>query len=114
MEDIKWLSDAELLKRIGNKIKEWRLEADLTQQRTAELGRMSLITFQNIERGKGGSFANYLRILRVLDRLDVLDIFIKEKELSPIEFQKFEQGLRQKQRASRKNHAADTDNTPVW
>lgn len=114
MEDIKWLSDAELLKRIGNKIKEWRLEADLTQQRTAELGRMSLITFQNIEYGKGGSLANYLRVFRILDRLDTLAVFLKEKEISPIEFQKFEQGLRQKQRASRKNHAADTDNTPVW
>ena len=114
MEDIKWLSDTGLLKRIGEKIKEWRLESDLTQQRTAELCRMSLITFQNIEHGKGGSFVNYLRVLRVLYRLDILNVFIREKEISPIEFQKFEQGLKPKQRASRKSHAADTDNTPVW
>jgi len=114
MEDIKWLSDSEILKHIGLKIREWRLEENLSQQTVAKRAKMALITFQNIEHGKGGSFVNHIRVLRVLDHLDALSIFLQPKQISPIEFQRFEQGLKERQRARKKNHAADIDSTPVW
>ena len=114
MEDAKWLSDAELLSRIGAKIKEWRLESNLSQQTIAERAQLSLITFQHIEHGKGGSAANYLRVLRVLDRLDALAPFLEERHIPPIEYQKFVQGLKQRKRATKKDYAANEDSAPVW
>jgi len=102
MEEIQWLSDRMILDGIGKKLKEWRLEMNLSQTDMAEKTGISLTTYLNFEHGKGGSMSNFLRILRILNRLDSLDVFFQERPMSPILAQKIERGMRLRQRASKK------------
>ena len=102
MEEIQWLSDRMILDGIGKKLKEWRLEMNLSQTDMAEKTGISLTTYLNVEHGKGGSMSNFLRILRILNRLDSLDVFFQERPMSPILAQKIERGMRLRQRASKK------------
>lgn len=102
MEEIQWLSDRMILEGIGKKLKEWRLEMNLSQTDMAEKTGISLTTYLNFEHGKGGSMSNFLRILRILNRLDSLDVFFQERPMSPILAQKIERGMRLRQRASKK------------
>lgn len=116
MENIEWLSDLSILETIGKKIKEWRLQQNLTQLSIAEKARVSLSTVQSIERGKSVSMENFIRILRILGYLNALYIFMEEKRLSPIEYLKLEKGMKQRKRASKiggKNDR-DIDSENVW
>ena len=101
MEDIQWLSDKMILEGIGKKLKEWRLEMDLSQAEMASKTDLSLTTYLHFEHGKGGSMANFLRVLRVLGRLDSLETFFQERPISPILAQKIERGMKLRQRATR-------------
>ena len=102
MEEIQWLSDRMILDGIGKKLKEWRLEMNLSQTDMAGKTGISLTTYLNFEHGKGGSMSNFLRILRILNRLDSLDVFFQARPMSPILAQKIERGMRLRQRASKK------------
>ena len=101
MEDIQWLSDKMILEGIGKKLKEWRLEMDLSQAEMASKTELSLATYLHFEHGKGGSMSNFLRVLRVLGRLDSLEAFFQERPISPILAQKIERGMKLRQRATR-------------
>ena len=116
MENIEWLNDASILQSIGNKVKEWRLEQDLSQRDAAIKAGVALSTVQSIEYGKSISLENLIRILRILGRLDILNIFLEPKEISPLQYQKFQQGLKHRERASknRKHHDTGTDGQAVW
>ena len=115
MDDIKWMADSDILKAIGEHIKEWRLEMTLSQVHLANKTQLSIATIYQIESGKGTSLQNLIKVLRILDRLDALSQFLQEKEISPLEFQKLEAGMKHRKRAS-KTKSNDTDNngTPLW
>lgn len=103
MTDPTWLSDNQILQKIGEKIKEWRLENNLSQAEVAKQTGLALITYQKFEYGKAGSLKNFLRILRILGRLDLIAPFVQERELSPIQYHEFEKTLKFPQRASKKH-----------
>ena len=102
MDNIQWLSDRMILSGIGKKLKEWRLEMNLSQIDVAEQTELSLTTYLNFEHGKGGSMSNFMRVLRILNRLDSLEVFFQERPMSPILAQKIERGMKLRQRASKK------------
>ena len=103
MTDPTWLSDNQILQKIGEKIKEWRLENNLSQAEVAKQTGLALITYQKFEYGKAGSLKNFLRILRILGRLDLIAPFVQERELSPIQYHEFEKTLKFPQRASKRH-----------
>ena len=115
MDDIKWMTDSAILDKIGEHIKEWRLEMNFSQVHLANKTQLSIPTIYQIESGKGTSLQNLIKVLRILDRLDALSQFLQEKEISPLEFQKLESGIKQRKRAS-KSKSNDTGNngTPLW
>lgn len=116
MENIQGLSDTQIVIIIGKKLREWRLEADMSQAELANKAALSLYTVRSIEGGKKVTFSSFLKILRILGRLDSLAVFAEERHLSPIEYQKLEAGLKEKKRASKKtkNYVKDTDSKPIW
>lgn len=115
MEDVKWMTDRAILKRIGEQIKTWRLEMNLSQVHLANKTLLSLATIYQIENGKGTSMLNLIKVLRILDRLDALSQFLQEKELSPLEYQKLESGIKIRKRASKaKKDDTDNNSTPLW
>lgn len=86
MENIYIISDAQIVKRIGNKIKAVRLKRNITQQSLAEASAISLSSLKKIENGKIGTFDSLLRILRTLGMLESISALFEEEQMSPSEY----------------------------
>lgn len=86
MMDIYSLSDTQLRKRIGEKLKAIRLKRNITQQSIAEESSISLSSVKKVENGEIGSFDTLLRMLRTLGMLESISELIEEEELSPNEY----------------------------
>lgn len=86
MNDIYTLSDTQLSKRIGEKLKAIRLKRNITQQSLAEASSISLSSVKKVENGAIGSFDTLLRILRTLGMLDSISTLFEEEQLSPSEY----------------------------
>ena len=86
MDDIYTLSDTQLGKRIGEKLKAIRLKRNITQQSLAEASSISLSSVKKVENGEIGSFDTLLRILRTLGMLESISALFEEDELSPSEY----------------------------
>ena len=86
MEDFYTLSDAQLVKRIGNKIKSVRLKRNITQQSLAEASSISVSSLKKIESGEIGTFDSLLRVLRTLGMLESISTLFEEEQMSPSEY----------------------------
>ena len=86
MGDIYTLSDTQLGKRIGEKLKAIRLKRNITQQSLAEAASISLSSVKKVENGEIGSFDTLLRILRTLGMLESISQLFEEEHLSPSEY----------------------------
>ena len=85
MDDIYSLSDIQIQKKIGEKLKAVRLKQNITQDSLAELSSISRSSVQKIESGEIRSFDVFLRILRTLGMLDELTRLCEEEQMSPNE-----------------------------
>lgn len=103
MDDIYMLSDVQLEKRIGEKIKHIRLKRNITQQSLAEAASISLSSLKKIEAGEVGTFNSLLRVLRTLGMLETIFGLFEEERMSPNEYYKFvnETNKHMRKRASR-------------
>ncbi len=86
MDDIYTLSDAQIQKRIGEKIKAARLKQNITQDSLAESSSISRSSVQKVEAGEIKSFDTFLRILRTLGMLNDISRLCEEEQLSPSEY----------------------------
>lgn len=86
MEDIYALSDTQIQKKIGEKLKAVRLKQNITQDSLAESSSISRSSVQKIEAGELGSFDTLLRVLRTLGMLDELHHLCEEEQMSPNEY----------------------------
>lgn len=86
MDDVYALSDAQIEKRIGEKIKAIRLRQNITQDSLARFSSLSLSSVKKVEAGKIGSFDTLLRILRSLGMLDQISHLCEEEQMSPSEY----------------------------
>ena len=58
---------AEILKGIGERMRERRLILNLSQQEAAERSGISVVTLQNLEKGKGSSLWALVSLCRTYD-----------------------------------------------
>ena len=94
------MTDVGILRELGSRIRDKRLNSNITQNSLAAKAGVYLKVIQNIEYGKTATITGFLRVLRALKSLDYLDDFIpKTGLLSPLEIMKFQR--RRRQRASR-------------
>ena len=103
MSGPEWMSDKVLLGNIGKKVREWRLEANISQAALAENAQVSLSTVAALESGKNISMNGLVRILRMLGKLDALLPFLEEKQISPIEYERLQARKKTRKRASKNN-----------
>ena len=89
MDDIYFLTDLDIVKRIGANLKSMRLRQNITQSNLAESAGVSLSTLKKIESGDICSFDSFLRMLRTLRKLDVLQPLVEEEQLTPNEYWEF-------------------------
>lgn len=98
MENVYMLTDGEICRRIGARLKRLRLRQNYTQQSLAEEAQVSVSTLKKIEGGTISSFDALMRVLRILGELDKLAPLIYEEELSPNEYYELVENAKKKQR----------------
>lgn len=96
------LTDKELMSRMGNRLKEIRIEKNISQTELAKKTGMHRNSISLIEQGNSFSTESLIKILRALEALDKIEFFFgkKEHKLSPLEV--FEREKNAKKRASKK------------
>ena len=81
-------NNSALAERIGEKIKELRIEVNMTQHELETAVGVSISTLKQAEKGANISLLKLIQILRALRLLDLLDPFFAPKPVSPIELAK--------------------------
>lgn len=105
------LSDAAIMREVGEFIKTKRINKDLTQDQLAEQAAVSRSTLSLMERGEGTNIANLLKVLRILDALYVFEQFRVVTSISPLQLAKEDE--KRRKRASRDNKPNDK-NSEGW
>jgi transcriptional regulator with XRE-family HTH domain len=92
------LTDTALIEGLGGKLRELRIEANMTQAELAEDAGVGISTIREAEKGSNISLAKLVRILRALRRLDVLEPFFAPKPVSPIAMAKAQGAIKPRKR----------------
>ena len=103
MNDPYLISDRALLKVIGQKVKQLRLGANMSQKVLAERSGLSEFSISQIENGKNTSILSLLTILRALNQLDMFNRFFQEEPMSPIAYAEIMRKSRKPQRVRKPN-----------
>ena len=105
-------SDSAVLKEIGNRIAQYRLNQDKTQAALAQEAGVSNRTITRVENGNSIQASSLIRILRALKLIENLDGLIPEPVASPVQQLKM-QG-KQRKRASSKLERPYKEGTWSW
>jgi len=93
------MTDEEILRELGCRLREYRLQQDLTAETVAERAGLSASTVLNAEGGRNPTMETLVRILRVLGRLEGLEAFLPAPTVSPMELLR-RRKAKKRQRAS--------------
>jgi transcriptional regulator with XRE-family HTH domain len=105
-------SDEAVLKEIGRRIAQYRLNQNKTQVLLAQEAGVSHRTQVRIERGQSVQATSLIRVLRALQLLENLEALIPAPAISPIQQVKM-QG-KQRQRASTKSRQQRQNQERIW
>ena len=114
MNDPYLVSDRALLKVIGQKMKQLRLGANISQKTLAERCGLSDFSISQIENGKNTSVLSLLMVLRALNELDMFDRFFQEEPMSPIAYAEVMRKSRKPQRVRKSNTTITTKPESEW
>ncbi len=90
-----------LAERLGQRLKQARLNANLTQTEIAEHAGLSRKVVMNAEKGKG-QLLSFIAIMMALNLEQHLDNFLPPQDISPLQLAKLKG--KQRQRASSQQH----------
>lgn len=79
------LSEIQLMQELGKRLREIRLNKNITQQEIGEKIGKDRFEMSKIEHGKPISLNSFLRILRALEKLEDLEQAIQYPPISPRE-----------------------------
>ncbi|VAX05080.1 hypothetical protein MNBD_ALPHA03-118 [hydrothermal vent metagenome] len=79
------LSDEALLRQLGERLLQHRLNRNITQRALAKEAGVSVRTINRVERGHSTQLSNFIRLLRHLGLLDNMNALVPEPALSPIQ-----------------------------
>ena len=77
-----------IMRQIGSKLKELRIEKNMKQAELADASGVSVFTISFVENGKTTSLLTIVQLLRALGHLDYFDSFFQEETISPIAYAK--------------------------
>jgi transcriptional regulator with XRE-family HTH domain len=100
-----FLSDPEIIRRIGKKIKTVRLNSNITREELQRITGVHKKTIGDAEAGKNVTLATFIAILRGLEMLDQLDELLREECVSPVMMAKYRGKVPQRARAASDKHA---------
>lgn len=99
-----------IAEELGERLKQARLNADMTQTEVAERAGVSRKAVLNAEKGKS-QLEIFVAILSALNLTSQLDNFLPMQEVSPIQLSKLKG--RKRQRASRQRKTSEQE-SPEW
>ena len=102
------LTNDAIMRQIGLKLKELRIEKNMKQKELSDASGVSLFTISAVENGKTTSMLTIIQLLRALEHLDYLDRFFQEQAISPIAYSKLLQNNKRRERV--KTSAKETTN----
>jgi putative transcriptional regulator len=105
------LSPSAVAQALGERLKQARLNADLTQAEVAAQAGLSRKVVHGAESGKV-TLENMIAIMSALNLVDQLDLFLPHQKISPIQLAKL-QG-RKRQRASGSRTLGSAEEKPEW
>ncbi|MGI8583948.1 MAG: helix-turn-helix transcriptional regulator [Chitinophagaceae bacterium] len=105
------MSDPAILKEIGQKLKAFRLQKNITQEEMAQKIGLNRVTIGEIEKGRPSSLLTFIQILRGLEKLEMLNNITPVPTISPIQMVKLQNKSRQ--RAS-PPHASQPKKKSTW
>ncbi len=107
---MKGMTATALAEEIGGRLKQARLNQDLTQSEVAELAGVARKTVLNAEKGKV-QLGIMIAILMALDLTEQIDLFLPKQEISPLQLAKLRGKKRQRASGQRSNK---DEGTPEW
>lgn len=107
------MSPLAIAKELGNRLKQARLRANLTQSEVASRSGLGRRTILNAEKGKV-QLENLVAILVAIDMADQLNMFLPVQEISPLQLAKLKGQQRQRASRSRKENILKKEDKPAW
>ena len=98
------MSDAAIIKEIGKRLKQIRLNQNLSQEKLSLLSGIDRITISRMESGRPVTSLTLIQILRALNKLEILNAFRQEPEISPIKLLKLQEQQRKKASSKRSDN----------
>jgi putative transcriptional regulator len=95
------MTDRAIAKELAGRIKQQRLNKNLSQRSVAESAGISITAVQGVEKGES-TIMTLIKVLRVLGSLDALESFLPEISVSPLALAKLEGKKRKKASGKRK------------
>ncbi len=77
-------TNSQIEQKLGERLKNRRLDLNITQQEAAERSGLSRRTITSIENGEGSTLASLIALLRGLNALDTLESFLPDPGISPM------------------------------
>lgn len=109
--DVYVLTDDAIMRQIGAKLKDLRIEKNLRQSDLTDASGVSVSTISAIENGKATSLITIIQLLRALGHLDYLDSFFQEETISPIAYEKLMKNNKKKERVRSTNEKIVKEDT---
>ena len=82
------LSDTAILKRLGTRLKAYRIARGMKQQELAAESGVGVSTIAKIENGQSVALSLFVSVMRTLGLLENLDLLVPEQKPSPLELLK--------------------------
>ncbi len=105
------MSSSAIAEDLGYRLKQARLNANLTQADLAAKAGLSRKVLMNAEKGKA-QLDNIIAILLSLNMADQLDLFIPKQDVSPLQLAKLKG--KERQRASKSVSQTKDVDEPSW
>ena len=78
------ISDPAIMAEMGKRLREYRLRRNFSQQEVAVKAGISVLSVQNLEKGRSVSLTTFIAVLRVLRVVSNLENFLPELPVSPV------------------------------
>ena len=98
------MSDVAIIKEIGKRLKQIRLNQNLSQEKLSLLSGIDRITISRMESGRPVTSLTLIQLLRALNKLEILNAFRQEPEISPIKLLKLQEQQRKKASSKRSDN----------
>ena len=102
------MSDDAVLEQLGERLRQYRLNKNMTQAALAKEAGVSSRTINRVEHGHSTQLSNLIRLLRSLDLLQNMDALIPEPTPSPIQQMKLRGKSRKRASSQNKEEEGKT------